>query len=1476
MAPRGSGDGLNFEVNVDARNGNRQLDDIFSRIRKLGAESVLTGQKLDEMPDAGIKSLRQLATELERTDRLQQSMERSRAATAAQTARTRGAQASSAATVATAGSVAKNQVDLGAERVATEQVKQRNLLREQENKNLRTQSDLLLNASKIEDQRVATAARFAREQERANKEQLRAQQALQQNERSRAIQAERNARAIAGGSTTERTDSLRAERAGQPLGDESQLAATRYALYDVAQTATALGVAIVGVGASSVVMASKFESSFADVRRAAELTGAEAASVQQQLLEISNTSPVSFEDVTAIATLGAQMGIASGDLDKFSSTVSKFSATTDVTVDNAAQSFGRISNLLDVPSDEFDKLGSAIYQVGIESVATESEILSTTNQIAGAAAAYGFTADQVVGLSAAFASLGIAPEAARGSVVRIFGEIEKAAAEGGDAMSEYARILETDVASAQQLWMEDPSAFFEQLVQGLTKSETLINDLGSIGVKGVRDVNLMQRLVGNPQLLTDALQISKDAYADGDALAEGYAVTMDTLAAKFTIFLNNLKSIAAAAGAPLLGPLGVVLDILSKFMQLLTDAPVLLGFVTALSLLVGGFLLLKGAQAAAIAGLLALKFVMDQMNTSTGLTSISFRSLGVTLKTVAADAGITRAALFGVKGGTDVAATGADNTSRGMRAMGTAMKAIGAIGMAATLLQIGYSLTETYLKSQQAAAGLRDVQDATGEVSTDKLVEQAQKSLETITQFQDEFNGRAGMFDQLNAQVNSFFNQFIDAIPGVNNANAELEAVDARLASLVSSGNAEAAAETIKQMGLSSDEVAARFPAYIEAIEAGRDPLLQLGDAATEAGEEVDSMSDKLDGLFGNVDAGAAFADSIQTLFSGIYDGGNSFDYLSESGRTNLANLRAAMEDTIAYGETVGLSAADSVSALFEQLQAEGVNTDELIRSLGYDPVIFTADMDINPALSKVDQLNAAINSVVNAGVSSVNKIFNAAGAKPISNFGSTAPKVKKDTSALSSAMSNLKSNITGVAKAAPRASDKIKDTGKAAKEAKAEVVTLSDYVSDLKTVFDDASSYRFGFQDSLDGVADKWKDINDDIAKNREEQDKARQSVRDYTDEIRTLRAEIGELTAGLDQKQYFLDVAVRYGDSLRGNEIAADMDTDRAAIAEKNSEIAAKSGDLAKAQAEAQKAVDMSSLSFIEQRQSLSELYDGYQQIILEYARSGATQQQVAAKTNELRAEFERQAAQAGFSTAEINRYSQGFNDLTYAINNVPRNITVNADANPGRRALEEFLAQVRASRADPQIGGGNAGAAGAAAGNAYGSEFQRTVRQAIDQAVQVGYNSVNQIFAGTGMKPLGRAAGGFIPGVNAFPSGGFVPGTPPTDRSQDNKLAMLPNGRPIALQGGEPIINNKAREFYGDAMFDAINAMSFKPSLIAQQTIVASQSGGGEVIAHLSAADRALLRAALERPAVAQVEYVETARATAKGNQMLTFGG
>src|SRR5690606_16453114 len=167
------------------------------------------------------------------------------------------------------------------------------------------------------------------------------------------------------------------------------------------------------------------------------------------------------------ATLGNQLGISAGDIAQFTETVSKFSTVTGLTAEASAQAFGSLGQLLSVQASEYENLGSSIALVGRRSVATEQEIVSMTTRLAASASNAGFTAQQVVALSGAFASLRIAPERAQGVMEIYFKKLNTAISEGGAQLHSFAKVAGVSAGEVENLVRTNPVAFFERLATGL-------------------------------------------------------------------------------------------------------------------------------------------------------------------------------------------------------------------------------------------------------------------------------------------------------------------------------------------------------------------------------------------------------------------------------------------------------------------------------------------------------------------------------------------------------------------------------------------------------------------------------------------------------------------------------------------------------------------------------------------------------------------------------------------------------------------------------------------------------------------------------------------------------------------------------------------------------------------------------------------------------------------------------------------------
>lgn len=438
-----------------------------------------------------------------------------------------------------------------------------------------------------------------------------------------------------------------ASQAAAARSVETQLSSARYALYQVSAAYGAMATAAGNALKSVVQVAVGFESAFAQVSRTTNLGSeirannrdsavavAELANIKSGLEDLSTKIPTTFNDLSQVAALGAQLGIAQQDIVGFAETVTKFAATTDVTAQSTAQYFGRLQNLLDIPATKFNNLGSAVAQLGTDSVATESEILAVTTQIAAVGTNAGLSAPYVLGLGTAMSSLRIAPELARGATTSLFADFSRAVSDGGDKLQAYADVLHLTSAATADLFKNNPDAFFSQFITSLGKAaesgQNLTGVLDSIGVKNKRDVTVVTRLAQGYQLLGKYTDEAASSFASGTYLNEAFQTIAETTQSSLTKMASAFALLQNAIGQSFLAPIKLVADALNGLFTWLSNLPtivlagvagfvgaiaIFLAFKTALTLVTGGMLAFRVASKALGTEGLTLRGVLKLLNT---------------------------------------------------------------------------------------------------------------------------------------------------------------------------------------------------------------------------------------------------------------------------------------------------------------------------------------------------------------------------------------------------------------------------------------------------------------------------------------------------------------------------------------------------------------------------------------------------------------------------------------------------------------------------------------------------------------------------------------------------------------------------------------------------------------------------------------------------------------------------------------------
>lgn len=1185
------------------------------------------------------------------------------------------------------------------------------------------------------------------------------------------------------------------------------MARERYALYDVAaayqQVAGMAAIAIREMAGTAIA----YERSFANVDRTTEFTSikvGEAARVMKySLMEVASEIPVAFGKVTEIATIANQLGIAQGEVAKFSKTVAQFATTTGMTAEAAAMSFGRIGELMNVEQevgageDAYAKLGSAIAYAGVKAVATETQITAVTKEIATTAKMAKFSTADVVGLATALASVGIAPEAARGSIMRTFAGINEAVAKGGASLETYASISGMSADKFAKTWTANGQVAFDGFVKGLQsmsdKGENLDTVLRGIGLKNVRDIQTVQKLGDNYDVYADSIRNANKAFNEGTYLNESYGKIQDTVAAKLELLKNNWDNFVAGLGESVVGDaFKILLDGINGALKAMTDmsrSPVgywLGAVVIGVSSLVAILGTLAGMMALGKAAFLAFGTAMESMGTKSSGTAVAGLA--------SVDAAMLATA------GTATGATGAVNGLKmATTALGSAMKAAGWIAALAA-----------------AAAAVVAIGDA---------IYRAVDPMGAMTSRAESLlGGFAGLQDAVTA----------DTVAMKENAKAAgmTEGAYARSQGII-------LAHTTAVEGNDS--------AAQDAITAHNNMLMILGE---EPGYYTASSN----------------AIATQTLAIGS----NTIAWMKNAiAQSKTFQDLAKNKDAMAALSAGGFSINDATTAAVTgKLDAYKKKFTELVK---FDTG--GANWWKNTPLGIFEQANAGN---AKQGISDLMDVVGGAYNEMLLLGLGSEQAAKKVGDAFS-----VPTNV-------------VKDMAKNTKKA---VKTVVDYASQMVSIFKRIDDIKFSKQTGLDNIATAWQSIKD--------------SAIEAADAVKKANESIASLTADKGILEYKLSVAVRYGDEKRANTL-------RAEIAKKTSEIADANSELTKAQTKSSTALEGNTDAAIANRATMVGMLGNYQSYIQALAATGVKGTALEKEIATLKSKFVEQGTALGFNTKELSFYTDQFDQYAKAVHDTPRDVTVEFDATKSDafNAVQEYLAKeqllnvkivydkdgvansagfVAGAAGAGGTGGTSTGGSGTGSGsanplvtnsagnltyNTSGSKIPASVntmaeltmynqrKAALQKSIVTIQDNLNRAAAGrasaatiAALKTQLSAAKAKLASGN-FASGGYVSG--PGTGTSDSISANLSNG--------EYVVRAAAVRAYG---VDYMNSLNQMKTGSMPMSMGAGGSNGSQVV-YLSPDDRALLRAAIERPVNLFAETGKIASSANAGNVLIAQRG
>lgn len=797
--------------------------------------------------------------------------------------------------------------------------------------------------------------------------------------------------------------------------------------------------------------------------------------------------------------------------------------------------------------------------------------------------------------------------------------------------------------------------------------------------------------------------------------------------------------------------------------------------------------------------------------------------------------------------------------------------------------------------------------------ATDAVVEKL--GSETLPGATDSLEDTTDAFDEMTKAVDALFGSIFSIVNAESALNAALQSLGEGLAESgsFSTGNEagrenlanfqavlEARATLYEQMigqgEITAEQAAANFETYIAGL---MDQMNSMG-GDTAAIEQY--ANDIRDGFHYAISAGVPATIPVQADTSQAqieldtikvkYGTIDSDVLVKEHGAKDVA-ARVDYLTSFIDGETAQPFVAQ-VDADTDAANENVAATEQfIITALGVPIFTATIDADTHPMIRNVHEATqwakSALATIANAFIHVHNasaRLVGRAGdmalidvaPAPAAPSGGTipAPKQRQPTPApttkprqqrasdnpnLSFGDTDFGSAVDGYDKVKDAAAEAADESEKATKKVKDNVKTHAEEVADYAQRIGASLKAAYDQQHGVSSATDAYYSQLNSIKKQREDEI---EQVRDLTAKIKELRnaraedlitARKASIEAGISDKYGEYDRAADYRQQAQtANDAAAEKQRNIDASIKEQNEIRAGIG-----------ALTGYSDAAIRNREALRSLESKMNDMIVAYAATGASQQQVSNYAQALTDKFGIQVGQLGYNQTAVNNLIGVTGRYVEAVNAVPYRVATEAENNfpeevGAARALTDALNDV------PSF-----------IKTVHETERRITGHSLVENGnMKDGtkkYLVLNKDGTSTGRQLFNRG------GEVGLARGGKVPGRAPSDPRVDNVPALIDGKDPAAIRSGEFIMREQSTNYYGTEFMDAVNRMKLPRYNMGGPVGGRSTSRGGSdgiVAVELSAENLAFLSQLLDREVALYTDSEKIASSANEGNRILASKG
>ncbi len=333
---------------------------------------------------------------------------------------------------------------------------------------------------------------------------------------------------------------------------------------DLSKFTLGAGAVFSGLAAGAGKLAIDFESSFAGVRKTVDATEAEYKSLAGAFRDMAKEIPVSVNELNRIAESAGQLGVKKADIVDFTRVIAMLGDTTNLAGQEAATGVARFANVTGMAIADTDRFAATLVDLGNNAATTEAEILAMALRIGAAGSQVGMSEAQILSFAAALSSVGVEAEAGGSSISRVFIEIDKAVADGGERLAFFAQVAGMSVDQFKRAWGQDAANAVLAFIKGLDG----VKDAGGNAFKVLEDLELgeirvrdsLLRAANAQGMFTDLQERGNTAWAENLAHIEEANKRWETTASRLRVAMNNAVDLGIAVGDHLLPAIVAVAD----------------------------------------------------------------------------------------------------------------------------------------------------------------------------------------------------------------------------------------------------------------------------------------------------------------------------------------------------------------------------------------------------------------------------------------------------------------------------------------------------------------------------------------------------------------------------------------------------------------------------------------------------------------------------------------------------------------------------------------------------------------------------------------------------------------------------------------------------------------------------------------------------------------------------------------------------